>query len=330
MTTSWGDFLDRSGANASAVAAKAHRERIVWHYTSAAVFDQIVEKHVMWATDVGCLNDTDEIGLGIRRFKKRMASTEDSSLSPKDRDSALDLDLVRELVDTWEDYPFDGSAFTVSFSRHGDDNSQWERYADNGGGVAIGIRQGSYMPILGAEAQVGTSTGVIEDIPFYWTEMLYKRRKQNAAIDSAASEMLSGMSRNAYPEDGIDMSRLIQDQAISEYARAAASIKNAGFRAEKEVRYVISRPDSPDAIFTRLADDKTVPFVKITGAPADTDRATDPRWLPQYQGTPLPLPIAKVRLGPKNANDVLAVTDLLHSNGYGKDVRVVKSKSTLR
>ncbi|MHA7303523.1 hypothetical protein [Pseudarthrobacter sp. MDT1-22] len=318
-------------------AKKQRRQRrVVWHYTSAEVFESVIRNDVIWATDVGYLNDTDEIKLGIKKFKKQLRkegrAKSDVFLSPKEQDAALDLEPVRELLEEWEHYPFQGSAFSVSFSRYGDDNSQWDRYAGQGTGVAIGIRQGSHMPILGDEGSAGSGYGPIEDVPFHWTKMRYERSRQVQAIHSSVGEMLSGMERNPHPDVDVDMSGLIRDQALSEYARGVASIKNRGFRAEHEIRYVISRPSNPDVVHTRphaksgLGD---VPFLKITGAAEGADLEDDPRWLPQYQETPLTLPIAKVRLGPKHHGSIEETLMTLERGGY-RAVPVVKSRSTLR
>lgn len=323
MKISWADYTGSSLDDEADAAGT--EEALVWHYTSAEVFQLVVENNVIWATDINHLNDTDEIRLGIKRFGKALKAREASVFSPKDQLEDEGLVDLRRLVKEWKNYPLDGSAFTVSFSRYGDDNSQWERYAKNATGVAVGIRRESYMPVLGDEPAVGSSRGVIEDVPLYWTKMLYKRRKQQEAIEYAFSEMLDGLSRNPFPDDDIDMSDLIRDQAISVYSRAAASIKNPGFRSEKEYRYVVSRPNNPRAIHARPHDG--VPFVKITGAPADVD--ADPRYRDLYQATPLKLPIEAVRIGPKSPQTSKEMKDLLESNGYA-DVRVEISKSTLR
>lgn len=330
MKVTWNDYIGRTPGPTG--SGRRTQEPIVWHYTSVDVFEQIIANHAIWATDVGYLNDTDEIRLGVKRFKKRLEQAAEPAFSLSDQDNALDFKPVQELISSWEDYPFDGSAFVISFSRYGDDNSQWERYGHGAQGVAIGIRRGAHMPVLGTAPGFG-GTSVIEDVPNYWTNMLYKRREQDDVLDRATGVIRDGLTQNPSPEAGVDLSGLFKDQALSEYGRAVAKVKNVGFRAEKEVRYVVSRPGNPDVIHTR--DDRTdptkkVPFVKVTGAPASAASETDPRWLPQYQETPLLLPIAKVRLGPKNTVDVMEVEDLLASSGYGNSIRVVRSKSTLR
>lgn len=323
MKMSWADYVGDSDDDDSAQGDDA-KGRLVWHYTTSDVFRSIVENHVIWASDINHLNDTDEIRLGIKRFRKTLKVREAQPFSPKEQTEPPDLSEVRSLVEDWEDYPLSGSAFTVSFSRFGDDNSQWERYGGNATGVALGIRLGAYMPILGEGPSAGSLRTVIEDVPFYWTKMLYKRRKQVQAIQAAMSSMVDGMSRNPSPDDDIDMTDLIRDQALGDYAMAAARVKNRGFRAEREYRYVVSRPDSQSAIHARPGG---VPFVKVTGGPDEVD--SDPRYRPMYQATPMQLPIAKVRLGPKSKESAGDVQDLLHQNGY-RQVQVKKSRSTLR
>lgn len=323
MKISLADFVG-DGAHTEAIDADEPKQRLVWHYTSADVFKSIIENHVIWASDVNNLNDSDEIRLGIKRFSKTLKARHDNFSSPKEQLEAAELSEVHSLIESWKTYPLYGSAFTVSFSRYGDDNSQWQRYAADATGVAIGIRQGAYMPVLGDEPSVGSVSGIIEDVPLYWTKMLYKRREQQDSIEYAVSEMLDSLSRNPSPDEDVDMSELIRDQALSAYSAAAASVKNKGFRAENEYRYVISRPHSASAIHTRP---NGVPFVKITGGPADVD--SDPRYRAFYQTTAMHLPIEKVRLGPKTNDTLGEVQDLLQQNGY-TEVQVKKSRSTLQ
>lgn len=315
----------------SAEMAKPKQPPIRWHYTNYETLPLILENHALWATNVEFLNDTDEIKLGIKRVKQHLSDHGNANLSPKNQDSQLDLSGVRELIEDWEDFPYSSSAFTTSFSRDGDDNSQWDRYAGRNG-FAIGIREGSHLPILGEGPAGGGNGAHVEDEPLRWASMVYSRRKQTALIERALGSMHDGMTRNAYPGDDVDMSSVIRDQAISEYVMAAARIKNRGFRAEREVRYIVSQPRDTDAIHRRRGPygaDTT--FIKLTGAPDGADEVFHPGDRPMYQPTPVCLPIVKVRLGPalKGEADVREVEELLAGNGY-HGVKVVRSCSTQR
>lgn len=150
MKINWTDLVG-DGGDTEAADVNEPKQRLVWHYTTAEVFKSIVENHVIWASDINNLNDTDEIRLGIKRFSKTLKVREACLFSPKEQSEAADLNEVHRLIKSWETYPLSGSAFTVSFSRYGDDNSQWQRYAGDATGVAFGIRQEAYMPILGDE-----------------------------------------------------------------------------------------------------------------------------------------------------------------------------------
>ncbi|ALO68166.1 hypothetical protein AS189_18770 [Arthrobacter alpinus] len=309
------------------------KPRVRWHYTTAESLPLILRNHTLWATNIEFLNDTDEIRAGIKQVKRYFRNRDRRFLSPKEQDSEIDFSAARELIDEWEEFPFRGSAFTVSFSRDGDDNSQWDRYAQRDG-YAIGIREDSHMPILGCEPPSGTLRGHIEDVPLRWTRMAYRRRKHQTLIRDAVGAMQEGLARNPYPDEDVDMSDLMRDQAVSDYVVAVASIKNRGFRAEREVRYVVTHPDNEDVIHRRTGaygGENETTFVKLTGAPLEHDDLLHPGDRLQYQPRPLPLPIVKVRLGPsrQTADDVQYVKNLLDECGYS-GVKVVKSKSTQR
>lgn len=321
MKISLADYFNENGDSDGANDDQSD-QGLVWHYTKPNIFALIVENDALWATDVNHLNDSDEIHIGISEFGKMLKARQEEAFSPKDQLEDLELDVVRELVESWKDYPLTGSAFTVSFSQHGDDNSQWDRYAANASGFAIGFRKEAYMPILGDETPAGRNRSATEDVPFYWTKMHYELEDQQKAIESAVSEVLDGMSRKPYPDEETDMTKWIREQALSSYSRAVASIKNPGFRAENEYRYVVSRPGAPSVIQKRPDG---VEYVRITGGPAEVD--PDPRYRPTYQADPLPLPIEVVRLGPKSAKSVPEIEDVLRQHGYA-DVRVVVSEST--
>lgn len=76
-----------------------------------------------------------------------------------------------------------------------------------------------------------------------------------------------------------DVKSPTQVSSPCEYARGVASIKNRGFRAEHEIRYVISLSSSPDVVHTRPhvnAELGDVSFLKITGTLEGTDLEADP------------------------------------------------------
>lgn len=329
--SSWAGRNSITFGEISKATAEQHQSPIRWHYTTASTLPLILENHALWATSVDFLNDTDEIKLGIKRIKRYISDQDKGFMSPKDRHSQPDMTDVRELIEEWEHFPYLASAFTTSFSRDGDDNSQWDRYAKRDG-FAIGIREGSHMPILGDEPDGGTTRSNVVDAPLRWASMVYARRKQTALIQHALDNMHDGMMRNAHPEADVDMSSIIRDQAISDYVMAAARIKNRGFRSEREVRYVVSRPQNAAAIHTRSGPHgPATTYVKLTGAPDGAVDVSHLGDLPLYQSPAFRLPIVKVRLGPdrKESTEVAKVEQLLADNGY-HGVKVVRSRSTQR
>ena len=128
------------------------------------------------------------------------------------------------------------------------------------------------------------------------------------------------------------MSGIIRGQAVSEYVMAVARIKNRGFRAEREIRYIVSQPQDSGVIHTRsgrYSSDTT--HVKLTGAPDGMTKSRTPETGLCSSRRPSACPFVKVRLGPalKGKAAVREVEEAPTANGY-HNVEVVKSRSTQR
>lgn len=105
---------------------------ILYHYTSQAAAQSILEKKCFWATDMFYLNDKQELEYPI----KLVCSILDEKIAKSDNE---DLSLIfRRLRDAMGE----GSSFLriygISFSERADDLSQWRGYGA-GSGVALGF-----------------------------------------------------------------------------------------------------------------------------------------------------------------------------------------------
>jgi hypothetical protein len=103
--------------------------KILWHYTDLEGFRGIVNSKQIYATNVRYLNDKEEFDHALTRAKQlllEMLPLEDA-----------DPPLVRQLVaDTFEEIftrgplcPANLSLFTASFTKNGDQLSQWRGYS---------------------------------------------------------------------------------------------------------------------------------------------------------------------------------------------------------
>ena len=99
---------------------------VMYHYCSTTAFVSIVESKTIWLSDFKTTNDNME-----GRWADHLLSIPDDLPHRNDILSALSLD--RHVA-------FCGPTYIRCFSLERDLLSQWHGYADNGQGVAIGVR----------------------------------------------------------------------------------------------------------------------------------------------------------------------------------------------
>ena len=114
---------------------------VLWYYTAAETFADIVHNKQIWSTQVACLNDHTEFRLGVNLVR--------TIIRAFGRDEKRD-DLTRWLAGEIEKgLAEDGAEFSyfyvlcTSFER--DDLSQWRAYGSGEGGVAIGFHGPSLL-----------------------------------------------------------------------------------------------------------------------------------------------------------------------------------------
>jgi hypothetical protein len=309
------------------------RERLVWHYMKHDTLELVLRNHVFQAGSIRGLNDRDELHIGIRRVRQAFKKMKRERAYPDPSEPEIDFDELGEVLDSAAGSAFDGSAFVLCFTPAGDDTPQWQKYA-GADGFAVAVPEGVRMPVLGVEPPPGSGRGgYIEEIPFRWVPLLYKKRQQIEAAQRGLWRVIGERQEGDYVaarhHDIPGLAGIFYDRAVSEYVDAVASIKHKAFRSEREIRYVVERPSNPAAVHTRPSG---VEFVKLTGEGNDPfDRAWNPLEADFYQSAVSTLPIREVRVGP--GNDLRTTKPwlraLLDSNGYG-DARIRKSVSPFR
>lgn len=97
----------------------------VFHYTNTDGLIGILEGRSLWATDLRCMNDTDELSRGEALLSKAL--------------DARTAHPAHGLLARLRDHPAYASAlvFGASFSSKLDVLSQWRAYADDGNGFAV-------------------------------------------------------------------------------------------------------------------------------------------------------------------------------------------------
>lgn len=306
---------------------------LVWHYTKHDVVEKIITNHELWAADVAGLNDATELKLGNKRVRQAFKAMKRGweyydSASPE-----IDFKELKQSLEGAGGDLYHGSAFVTCFSPVPDDTEQWQKYA-LADGFAVGIPRDVYLPVLGTHSGALSGGPYIEEFPFRWLDLVYKKNAQLEAATRAIWEIRNGEEEGAYVDArhdvGDNFGSIFRDRASSGYVDAVASIKHKDFFREREVRYAVTRPENPAAIHLNPTNAHT--HVRITGAAADPFTtvwdAHDPEF---YQAAPSNLPIVSIQVGPGNnfAREEGRLRTLLDANGYAA-VEILKSKSPFK
>jgi hypothetical protein len=106
----------------------------IYHYTNDAGLLGILRSGTLWFTDIFDLNDPSELRHGFKQATKILTERAATAASP-----------VQNFAKEFERFLFAGGIeaaahyFVCSFSKWGDELSQWRAYADNGRGFSLGF-----------------------------------------------------------------------------------------------------------------------------------------------------------------------------------------------
>jgi hypothetical protein len=119
---------------------------VLYHYTSAAGASGIIKSQVLWATITSALNDEKEIVHAADMLKSVLKERASSAVTPEEQllfsDELVDFDYTRDDV---------LHVFAASLSAREDDRSQWQLYADDAYGVALGFDGRALARLLQAQ-----------------------------------------------------------------------------------------------------------------------------------------------------------------------------------
>ena len=203
--------------------------RVLYHYTSAAGLFGILERRVVFASDVFFLNDASE----VRYAQRRMLARVRQYLGP-DQPWLQELLEISEAKPGWLD-----DVFVTSFCEDPDLLSQWRGYA--AGGFAIGFAADGLAALGGAP---GAPRLVQVD---YGAEP--GRRRLRKLFEELAD---GGASSHEERE------RLARTVLLPEMAR----VKEPSFSEEKEWRLLVVE-EQPERILFRVHGTAVVPYVEI-------------------------------------------------------------------
>jgi hypothetical protein len=266
---------------------------LVYHYTSAAALQSIVETNELWLTDFAYLNDASEFVHGRKAVEETLESLSASG----------EYEKSEAVFGQWLDELRNGPVPRVcvaSFSMDGDSLSQWRAY----GGIALGFDPTSsfgYMP----ESQIGVVS--------------YDEADQRDRIGLFAHH-----HHFAYLQETSDTrQRLAKSmRSLNRLYREIAFFKHRSFADEREVRLVyVEDAELFDKMGMnrarkryRTSGDQMVPYV-TTGDLALRLLAAE------RERTPLPLKEIVIGPNPRAERIRQGILDFLSEKGY-HNVRV--------
>lgn len=261
-------------------------EEQVWHYTNAAGAHGILEHQCFWATDATMLNDSSEIQFGIGALELAY-----ESWKPPEDASAEVLDALGEAVAGIEDELAARSPFILSGSKTPRLLNQWMHYAHDAG-FALELRAEPLTIPLDDEDD-GTEWEESSILPPAWLNVIYGR---DAAVVHA-QRVLDGISApdgvvsRAF-EIGFKPQMFLGDNLVM----LVATLKDDGFAAEQEARFVVAQPPMRYVRF-RPSARGILPYVELV-SPPDVD---GPPTLAATQSSRGELPVQRVYVGPPQA-----------------------------
>lgn len=218
----------------------------LFHYTTQEGLLGIIRNRNLRATKVICLNDASEFQLALKLAKEIL-----TNFKNEEESIIFKIDKLREEIDSIQML----NIFVSSFSKNGDQLSQWRAYGNPSGGYAIGF----HGPKLFVEAK---KQG------FFMAQCEYREEKQKEYITSLIEKYLS-KDLNAFGVDKVDKkTRTIKIAAFTDFWKELSSlapiIKHKGFYEEEEWRIITESAMSSSKVSYREGSTYIIPFCEFS------------------------------------------------------------------
>jgi hypothetical protein len=280
---------------------------VIYHYTTAAGLQGILNSGSLWATNLWCLSDAKEVQyphdfcLQYLLDKSRNCCT---AMLPLVERAIKILDVCLTQL-----FPYEYQ-FSVSFSLDGDLESQWREYANDGFGYAIGFESMALLSKFSADCCDPNSC---DNPNFIFFRMLYKPEKQRAVLDSqfeAVEEQWPILKHSPSPNK-YDMLHNVACSLIVHMARASTCFKNPQFKSEREIR----------ALYANTLELKTAGAKLDVGFHNRNGQLVTFRELKAGLGALDLMPIAGIGLGPSldPVRARIPLIQILETKGYTGD-----------
>jgi len=228
------------------------------HYTTEASLDGILTNRSFWSSDVKVLNDPGEIQYGKQIVKDELdqaLSTEKSSLIQKM------LQDLRNYVDVFDTVLYD--TYVTCFCEEGDLQSQWDGYADNGGGYSIGVTFSDETLFCHDKQNLDDKSYLVLRKVIYDRELQISLVRQYLdSIRNAATTAL-----NSFMKHLGEIPTTWENQAANQTSNLLFDMlftfKDSSFSSEHEWRMIkVMQPDyNPDIINERQTDQGPVKYI---------------------------------------------------------------------
>lgn len=259
---------------------------LLWHYTNGDGLLGIVKSGSLYATQISCLNDSEEIKYASRLFKLAL-----SKIDAKQQDADA-VAAVAKYYEAEDDY-FPGRLpyFVVCFTELEDAIAQWQGYgARDESGYAIGFRPAGLRQMGGLLARVNYDLAKHQELAERVAKATFDFYRKGLELKRAPS-----------PEEWAGQFLPVWDEKITQLAPL---LKNACWEHEKEYRIV------------RLLIQGQLPELQVSQR-----RTMMTRHLPLKMTSDVQypmLPIAEVVVGPCAHPSIsqVSVDTLLRQRGY--------------
>lgn len=301
---------------------------LLWHYTSLEGFTGILESKRIWATEIRYLNDESEFNHALSLLHKAVDQLDPfgSLVNTQDLLQSVLKGAKKGLLSKDSQ-----NLFVASFSKHGDQLSQWRGYGQGGRGVSLGFdltklrppaESGStfafgpcvYKPVL-KKAIIHNSIDKVRLAAEGWLKDMLKE------LDLAAQQGkdLTSFAKSLTTPDAMALLRKTTEAFLVELFRFTPFLKHESFEEEAEWRIVA--PLSPGG---------SVSFVKRFMRHGTSMLL--PTVNPSLRGTgEKELPLKQVIIGPVPEPELAADAVRLHLKWQGlEEVEVTSSKVPFR
>lgn len=278
----------------------------LYHYTGEDAFKGILQNEKFWCFSHEHQQDPNEFSFSLCVARRVLQELRDSTSGCEHHIYACIDDLLEKnnLNGVFEFY-------LASFSRHRDDPGQWKNYGREGKGFAIGL-----APVLFHAGEVNLKPNANENV--FVGRVLYgegdTEARHRLAVTTAAK--IADSFAKANPEK-IKMVRpslyvvtMAREVIANQLIWNCLTAKETKFAIEEEVRFVLmgvcKKFDSYRKNHNGRLYVETPVALKIPGN------------------------ISEIIIGPNASEDAENfVSDFLQSNGYPKDIPIVRSKAKL-